>query len=201
MCGAGRPCGGLGQLGVGLDPDPDDEEVDVERAAVAEGDRRTVAARGDGGHLDAGAQVDAVLAVEVGEDLRDLRPEDAQEREVERLEDGDLRAVVPRGRSDLEADPAAADDADASARGEALPQRERVVDGAEVDDGYAGVVRHRQVTCPRAGGEHEVAVVEPLVARSDAPAGEVDRGGRRAGAQVDAVRGVPLGLVDRRVVG
>ena len=163
--------GGLGELGDGLDPDPDDEQVDVERAAVAEGHRRAVTAGGDGGHLDAGAEVDAVLAVEVGEDLGDLRTEDAQEGELERLEDGHRGAVLPGGGRDLEPDPAAADDADAGALGEVLAEGEGVVEGAQIDDGDAGLVGHRQRSRPRPGGQHELVVVEPRAAGLDATAG------------------------------
>ena len=51
-----------------------------------------------------------MLAVQVGEDLRDLGAEDAQQRQVEGLEDGHVGARLAGGRGDLQADPAAADD-------------------------------------------------------------------------------------------
>ena len=67
------------------------------------------------------AQVDAVLAVQLGEDRRHLGAEHAQQRLLERLDEGDLGVGVAGGGGDLETDPAAADDADPGARRSAPP--------------------------------------------------------------------------------
>ena len=66
----------VGELDVRLDADADDQRVDVDRRRRRRGPRwRRARARADRRDLHAGAQVDAVLAVEVGEHLGDLGPE------------------------------------------------------------------------------------------------------------------------------
>ena len=67
------------------------------------------AGAGDLGDLDAETQVDAVLAVQVGEDLRDLLAEHPQQRQLGRLQDRDLGPRGPGGGRGLQADPARAD--------------------------------------------------------------------------------------------
>ena len=97
---------------------------------------------------DRGAQVDPVLPVQVGEDRAHLCAEDALERLVQCLEQGDLGAVGAGGRGHLEADPAAADDADAEHRREPLLEGDRVVHGAQVGDRGAAVVGQGEVPGP-----------------------------------------------------
>ena len=96
----------LGQLGVRSDPDADDDRVGRDVAAVGQPDAGDPAVRGgDLAHLHAEPQVDAVLAVQVGEDPGDLGAEHPQQRQLGRLEHGDLdagragRGGASRGRS------------------------------------------------------------------------------------------------------
>ena len=100
----------LGQLGVGRAPTPTIDRVgrrcDCRRPAAR---RRLPAAAGDLGYLDAEAQVDAVLAVQGGEDPAHLRAEYVQQRQLGRLQDRHLDPGRPSRRGDLQADPARAD--------------------------------------------------------------------------------------------
>ena len=97
--------GGLGEGGVRRDADPDHEQVGLDRRAVCQcHDRQPPLASMDATSvLD--AQVDAVRAVEGGEDAGDLRAQDAEQGQVEGLQDGDVGARAggpprrPPGRS------------------------------------------------------------------------------------------------------
>ena len=70
------------------------------------------AGSGDLGDLDAEAQVDAVLAVQAGEDLGYLPAEHPQQRQFGRLEDRHLDAGGPGRGGGLQADPARSDHRD-----------------------------------------------------------------------------------------
>ena len=74
---------GRGQRDVRGDPDADDHQVRLDGATVLEAYDGPPARRLDRGDLYAGAQVHAVLDVQVGEHPGDLRPEHAQQRQVE----------------------------------------------------------------------------------------------------------------------
>ena len=73
--------GRLGELAVWHDADADDDHVGADLGAVGQPDPVGAAAgAGDLRDLDAEAQVDAVLAVQVGEDLGHLGAEHPQQR-------------------------------------------------------------------------------------------------------------------------
>ena len=150
------------------------------------------------GDLDARAQVDAVLGVQVGEDLGHLGAEHPQQRQVERLEDRDGGARLARGGRGLEADPAAADDHHPGAVGERLLEPLAVLDGAEVGDRGAGVVGDPQVPRRRPGRQQQLGVGLLPVAGADDVRGGVDRGDLLAEPQVDVVLVVPVGVVHER---
>ena len=104
-------CGG--ELAVGRDPDPGDDRVGRDVAAIGQAHPGGLAVvAGDLADLHAAAQVHLVVTVQVGEDLGDLAAEDPQQRQFRRLQHGDLDAGgAGRGRG-LQADPAAADQRD-----------------------------------------------------------------------------------------
>ncbi len=97
------------ELGPRRDADADDDRGAVDRAAVGEPDALRAAVALD--RLDAGAepQVDPLLLVDVAVEGAELGAQDAQQRQLERLDDRDVHALLARGRRDLAADPAAAD--------------------------------------------------------------------------------------------
>jgi hypothetical protein len=70
---------------------------------------RPAVAAGDLGDLDATAQVDHVVAVQVGEDLRGLPAEHPQQRQLPPLQHGHLDAGGAAGGRGLQPDPAGAD--------------------------------------------------------------------------------------------
>lgn len=75
----------------------------------------------EGGERGVEVQVDAVLAVQVGEDARHVLADGADEREWVALDDGHRATGLPRGGGDLEADPPGTDDEQVP--GEVLPER------------------------------------------------------------------------------
>jgi hypothetical protein len=66
-------------------------------------------AAGNLGHLDAAAQVDRVVAVQVGEDLRGLPAEHPQQGSSPLLQYGHLHAGGAAGDRGLQPDPAGSD--------------------------------------------------------------------------------------------
>src|SRR6185295_8805608 len=96
------------EIGHRCDADSDDQAVDGERVTTGQPDRRAVRACGDLLDLDPGTDVDVVLAVELGEERRDLGAEDVEQWLVESLEDDDLGPGPARRAGHLETDPAAA---------------------------------------------------------------------------------------------
>ena len=102
----------LGQADRRPHADAQDDEVGLERRAVAQRHGASVDAR------DGSAQMedDAVLLVELPDEPADLRPHDALERLVLRRDDMDVDAARAQRRRDLEADEARADDHHASSR-------------------------------------------------------------------------------------
>ena len=97
---------------------------------------------------DVDADVDAVVAVQAREPGRDLGAEDPQQRQLRALEHGDVRAGGDGRRGDLQADPATADQRQPGAGGQQRAEPVGVLDRAQVVDGGAAVVGHRQVTRP-----------------------------------------------------
>ena len=85
--------------------------------------------------------------VQVGEQRRDLVAQHGVQGLGRHLQDDDLDAVLAGGAGDLEADPAAADDAQPGALGESRAQPLGVVPLAEVVHLGAAVVGEREVAC------------------------------------------------------
>ena len=117
--------------------------------------------------LDAGAQVHAVGAVQVGEAGGDLVAEHGVQGLGRHLQDDDLDAVLAGGAGDLETDPAAADDAEPRALGQGGAQPLGVVPLAQVVHLGAAVVGEREVPGPGAGGQHEGGVRRLVAGRGD----------------------------------
>lgn len=88
-------------------------------------------------------QRDAVLAVQVGEDLRHPGAEDPQQRQLGLLQHGDLGAARAGRRGGLQADPARADD-DLRGVAELGPQVVAVVEAPETAHAAEVGARHRQ---------------------------------------------------------
>ena len=157
---ADRQPGPLGQLDVRRDPDGDDHDVGLQLGAVPELDagHRPVADELRDRRLVQDRR--AVLGVQRGEVRGDRRGHGAGHRAVERLHDGDLRAALARGRRELEADEAAADDDEPGRVGQPLAQHLRVADGAQHEDPVEVRAGHGQRPRPRPGRQHEVVVVQ-----------------------------------------
>ena len=179
----------------GRTPDADHHRVGPELLAEIDPD----AGRRDLGDLRAEPQVDAVLAVQLGEHLAHLRAEHAEQRQLGRLEHHDVGARLAGGGGDLEADPTGADDDQPLALPEGGPDPVGVGMGAQ---GQRRVrARDGQRARLRAGGQDQGAVRQPgAVGQLDLVRSAVDRGHHGAAAQVDVVLGVPrLGVHDRLV--
>src|SRR5690606_24448525 len=175
-----------GEPGVGFDADASDDGVGLDAGAVGEAD-----ASGDLLDLDAEPQVEAVGAVEVGEGRADPFAEDAQQRLASGLQHGDVDAGGAGGGGHFEADPARADDGDPGGAGQHVAEAFAVVDGAQVE-GVAG-----QAARGGAGGEQQLGVAEFVAGgQGDFVGGAVDGGDRGAGEDLDALVGVPGGVVD-----
>ena len=177
---------GLGERGRGRGADPDDDGVAVGEIL--------------GGDSDAEPQVDAVAPVEVGKDLGDLGAEHPHQREVSRLEDGDLRPGGARCRRHFQADPPGSDDPHPSTGAQRVAEAQRILDRPERVH-RAELVDPRQPPrrCPR--GQQQALVRKRRRADGDRAGGRVDGVHRRAEAQVDVVRGIPLKVVHLRLVG
>ena len=84
---------------------PDDDDVGGELGAVIESDGRDAPVASTICDADPEVQVDAVVTVQVSEDLRHLRPQDAQQWQLELLDDHDVVARFPTGGRRLQSDP------------------------------------------------------------------------------------------------
>ena len=182
-----------GQVDVRCDADADHHGVGVDHRAVAQlhaRHGRALAPQCGDGHPE--PQVDAVLPVQAGEDLRHLRAEHAQQWELGALQHGDGGAGGARGGSGLQADPAPADHHYVRARAEGGAQRVAVVERAQVV--HTGQVRAGQPQVARrgAGGEQEPVVVHRLpVVGHQLVRVPVQPGHGGAQPQVDVVLAVP----------
>jgi hypothetical protein len=128
----------------------------------------------DAGDLGVDPQVDAVCLVECREGAGDLRSQDADQGQVQGLQDGDLGAGAAGGSGYLQADPSAADDHQSPTDTQPRPDQVGVLHGPQVGDRCTAVVGHRQMARSRPGGEQHL-----VVALGDAG------GGHRAGDWVD----------------
>jgi hypothetical protein len=97
----------------------------------------------------------------------ELGTEDAQQRQLERLDERDVHALLARGGGDLAADPAAADHHQPAASVEGRADRVRVLDGAQEEHAVEVAAGHGKTARLTAGREQQAAVVEPLAARQD----------------------------------
>ena len=105
----GRQARRLEELGARGDADPDDNEVALDDGAVAQRDSldRTVAPESlDDGF---GQELDAVVAMELQEDLRDLGAEHVLQRQGAHLEQRHLAPFLARRGGNLGPDPTRAD--------------------------------------------------------------------------------------------
>ena len=127
------------------------------------------------GDLGVDAQVDAVCPVEGREGPGDLRSQDADQGQVQGLQDGDVCSRTAGGRGYLQTDPSAADDHQSTTGTQLRPDQVGVLDGAQVGDGRIAVVGHRQVTRPGTGGEQQLVVALGGTAGGHRAGGGVDR--------------------------
>ena len=105
-----------------------------------------------------------------------------------RLEHGHRLAEVARGRGDLEADEAAADDHHVARPMQALAELARIVDVAEREDAVEVNALDRRQPRPRAGGERELAEGDGgTVGEDDLALAEIDAGRLGAEAELDRV--------------
>src|SRR5581483_6137662 len=133
--------GGLDQADVRLDADADDHEIALKDAAVAADDppHARVALEAVDGLVE--AQVDAVLAMDIGVDVAQVLAQRAAHRHRRHLQYRDLQALHPRCGRDLCADEPGADDDATLARlqlrldGVAVFQGAKVVDALQVRAG------------------------------------------------------------------
>src|SRR5581483_1946608 len=174
--------------------DADDHDVGADLGAVAELNAvGSAAGAGDVVELDPEPQVDAVVAVQVGEHPGDLGTEDPKQREFAHLDDRDFGTGGSRGGGRLQADPAGADHHDPAGAGEGRLQLVGVTGGAQVV--HPGLVRtgNLQAARQRTGGEQELGVFDPAaVGEYHLVRAAIDRRDRRAEPQVDVVLPVPV---------
>ena len=121
---------------------------------------RCVAVEQDLGHLHPGAQIDAVLAMQFGEHLREFRAQDGKQWQGGGLEHRHVGVGLAGGRGNLEADPPTADDDQPLARAERRANRRRnhlYAAGAARSErphrrpaGDAATTRWRAAACRRA---------------------------------------------------
>ena len=144
----------LGQLGVGRDPDADDDHVGLDVTAVGQPYPAGPAARaGDLADLNAEPQVHAVLAVQAGEDPGGLGAEHPEQREFGRLQDGDLDAGRARRGGGFQADPARSDDRDPRGALEGRLDPVAVGHPAQVEHAVGVRARNREAARRGAGGQ------------------------------------------------
>ena len=150
----------------------------------------------DGRDLGVGAQVDAVCLVEGREGAGDLRSQDAEQGQVQGFQDGDVGTRAAGRRGYLQADPSAADDHQSTPDMQPGPDQVGVLDGAQVGDGRAAVVGHRQVARSRPGDQQQLVVALGGAAGGHRAGGRVDGGDPGTQSKVDVVRVVPLGRLN-----
>ena len=191
--------GRLRERGVRDRADADHHEVGGHLGVAVDQDRgHAPAGPAELADARAGAQVDAVVPVQLGEHRPHLRAEDRVQRRGLRLDDGDLVAVAARGRTHLEPDPARADDDHPAApAGQVGQQPVGVGQGAQVADAARGRPRAARAGVPRnrwraaAGRSRRSSPVSSATVL----AGDVQTGGAHPGPELDVVLGVPAGVV------
>jgi len=112
----------------------------------------------DGRHLGVDPQVDTVLLVEESEDASDLRPQDADQRQIQGFQDRDLGSRAPCGRGYFQADPATSDDRESTPRAKHRLDAVRVLHRAQVGHRRSALIGHPQATWRRARGDQQLVV-------------------------------------------
>jgi hypothetical protein len=151
----------------GLRHRPDRLEHDVGRQHRAIGQRQLAGAavRGRGpdpGGRGAHVQPHAVRAVQVGDEVADVRADDPDERAGEHVDEVHLDAHRAGAGGGLAADEPGADDGQARAWAEQAAQVGGVVEGPQHQAAQAG-----DPAGARAGGDHEHVVGQPRVAGAE----------------------------------
>ena len=167
-----RETGSGGELHAGRRADPDDDEICLERGAVAEVDGLDGMPTTEADDLSAGEDLHTVLEMKVSDDGSDFRPKGSFEGDGVRRDHGHSRAALPDRRRHLGADPAAADDDDMARA------RDRFSDGVGVRAGPEEVnaleVLARHVEDARGGARRKQQPVE----RESLPVRELTIGSR-----------------------
>lgn len=198
--------GGLGERGARGGADRGQHVVGrVLLPVVGAGGEDQAVLAGDLGEAGAEVEADPVLTVQLGEDLAQFGADDLVQRGRLRLDDGDLGAVAPGRRRDLQADPAGSGDHQmavvAAERGQDVAQPVGVGEAAQMVD--AGQVRARDVEAARfgTGGEQQLVVVDDGVVTELYGAGvAVDGGDGLAEVQLDVGARVPGRVLDEDAV-
>ena len=191
------------EVDVGLDTDADDREERLDRAARGGADAgQHEAVRLELLDLLAEHELDAVLAVELGDLVGELGRRERRHEPVAHLDDRHLEPDHAQRRCDLRADEAAADDERLARVRRFLPHRDGVGERPErVHRGQVGS-RDREHSRPCAARDHERAVRNRLAAgEPDRVAAGVDRLDGGFEAQLDSEVVVLLGRVDECVSG
>ena len=132
-----------GELAVGCEPDAGDDHVGLDAAAVGQQHAgRPGPAAGDLGDLYTAAQVDAVLPMQVGEDLGDLAAEHPQQWQFRHFQHRHCHAGGPGRRRGLQADPAGTDHRDPGGRLEGRPDPVAVPEVPQVEHAVEVGARH-----------------------------------------------------------
>ena len=120
-----------------------------------------------------------MVTVQVSEDLRHLRPQDAQQWQLELLDDRDVVARFPTGGRRLQSDPAGTDDDNTAAiAGECFLDAVAVLQPAKEQHTVELPAGHRESPRPRTGGEQQLPVRQRFaVAQEDLVPSHVKRGG------------------------
>ena len=146
--------GCFGQTDIRCDADTDHDRARRNRRSVSEHDAGHCAVLADDlRHLDAEPHVDAVTCVEVREQSRHLRTQDAQQRQLAHLQDSHVETGAAGGRGGLQADPPCADDRHRRTTLERGTKSVAVADSAQVVNPFEVSAGDVEVPWRRTGGE------------------------------------------------
>ena len=192
----------LGELHHRRDPDADHGQVGRQLGAVVEDHRAQPAAgAAELPYPRAETERHPVRAVQVGEDLGHLVAEHPAQRRAVHLHDGHLGAVAARRGRGLQADPAGADDHDASGVAESGQERVGVRKGSQITDAVQVRARCVEAARPGSGGQQQLVVAQRIVPfERDGVPGGIQPRRPHAEHQFHVVRGVPVRVVYVRLV-
>ncbi len=186
----------LENVGDGLDADPDDRKVRLDRAAVLRRHLLEAAVSAEGLDLVSEDELDALRLVQRGELVAQLLDAELVEEPAAEVDEGDLLAdLAQRGRN-LHPDEPGADDDRALCLGGRVADRLRVADGAQREDAVEVAARDFELSRPGAGGEQELAVREPVAVDLELVRLGVDALDGRLEHDLDAMVGVELLVLD-----